>query len=76
LTTIQESEHPLTRILPAQGILNYKGENTLAVALWGLDAEGAKLDGLSLKFTAQIQGGIGEIQNAPLTPWSKRPNAV
>ncbi|KAH9482883.1 Beta-galactosidase A [Psilocybe cubensis] len=59
----------------AQGILNYQGENTLAVSLWAAGAGGAKLDSLKLALTAQVESSMAPVVNQPLTPWAPRPGA-
>ncbi|KAG6901882.1 hypothetical protein C0995_007006 [Termitomyces sp. Mi166 len=56
----------------AQGILNYNGQNTLAVSLWTAGSEGGKLESLDLELTAKVETGRSPVVNAPLTPWSPR----
>lgn len=54
-----------------QGLLNYNGENTVAVALWSLDANSTVTPNLSLVIDGRISGGVGSIAvNNP--PWSPR----
>lgn len=48
---------PQTSYPVPEGILNYDGENYLAVTLWSLETGGAKLGGLSLVMGAAVQGG-------------------
>ncbi|KAG6849633.1 hypothetical protein H0H93_006756 [Arthromyces matolae] len=59
----------------AQGILNYNGQNTLAVSLWAADAEGGKLGSLDLEITAKVETSRSPVVNQPLTAWSTRPGA-
>lgn len=59
----------------AQGILNYNGQNTLAVSLWASDAGGAKINSLDLEVRAKIETSFGPVINAPAPGWSERPNA-
>ncbi|KAJ7162583.1 glycoside hydrolase family 35 protein [Mycena crocata] len=58
-----------------EGILNYHGGNTLAVALWAADKAGARLDSLNLKVTARVESGRVPVVNQPLTAWVKRVGA-
>ncbi|KAJ7283442.1 glycoside hydrolase family 35 protein [Mycena rebaudengoi] len=58
-----------------QGILNYKGANTLAVSLWAAGAGGAKIEALDLKLTAKVESSMPTVVNPPLTRWAKRPGA-
>ncbi len=58
-----------------EGILNYHGENWIAVSLWSLDEKGAKVDGLQLSVDAVVQSGRGSVSNSPMPAWSKRAGA-
>lgn len=40
-----------------EGILNYQGQNFIAITLWAQQEEGAKLEGLELVADAVIQSG-------------------
>jgi hypothetical protein len=40
-----------------EGILNYNGENYVALTLWSLESSGAKLGGLSLVVDQVVQSG-------------------
>ncbi|KAF8523825.1 glycoside hydrolase superfamily [Gautieria morchelliformis] len=54
-----------------QGLLNYNGNNTVAVALWGLEANATLTPKLSLVADGFIDGGVGPIAtNNP--GWSPR----
>ncbi|KAI0974123.1 glycoside hydrolase superfamily [Xylaria arbuscula] len=46
-----------------EGILNYQGDNYLALTLWSLQSVGAKLKSLSFEMDAVVQSGI---RNLPL----------
>ncbi|KAH8830554.1 glycoside hydrolase family 35 protein [Flagelloscypha sp. PMI_526] len=63
---------PQASFLLPQGVLNYKGTNTLAVSLWATEAGGAKLESLALEFTAKAESSINKIKNVAFTPWKKR----
>ncbi|KAJ7067978.1 glycoside hydrolase family 35 protein [Mycena amicta] len=66
---------PQTSFPIPQGILDYNGENTLAVSLWALDSAGARLDSLNLKVTARAESSMAKVVNQPLTGWVKRSGA-
>ncbi|KAG5733968.1 putative beta-galactosidase A [Termitomyces sp. T112] len=55
-----------------QGVLNYNGQNTLAVSLWAAGSGGGKLESLTLEFTAKVETCGPPVVNAPLTSWSPR----
>lgn len=40
-----------------EGILNYDGQNYLALTLWSLEPSGAKIAGLSLEMGTPVQTG-------------------
>lgn len=40
-----------------EGILNYDGQNYLALTLWSLETSGAKVAGLSLEIGTPLQSG-------------------
>lgn len=58
-----------------EGIFNYHGSNYVAVSLWALEADGGKIDSLSLVAGPVIQSGFGTVANSPLTGWTKRAGA-
>ncbi|KAF8974695.1 glycoside hydrolase superfamily [Flammula alnicola] len=58
-----------------QGILNYQGENTLAVSLWAAGSDGAKLDSVALQFTAKVESSMPAVVNQPLSVWAPRAGA-
>jgi len=59
----------------AQGILNYQGENTLAVSLWAEDVSGGKLNSLAMQLTGRIESTMPSIVNQPAPAWSPRSGA-
>jgi len=61
--------------MAAQGILNYNGKNTLAVSLWATDAEGGRVDNLSLVLLHKAETNFGPVINALAPDWTIRPNA-
>lgn len=58
-----------------EGIFNYQGSNYVAVSLWSLEKEGAKVDSLQLVAGTPIQSGYGPVEPAPQTGWEKRDGA-
>ncbi|KAJ6510194.1 glycoside hydrolase family 35 protein [Mycena vitilis] len=66
---------PQTSFPVPQGILNYRGTNTLGVSLWAADAGGARLDSLALKVTAKVESSMAPVVNQPAAAWVKRPGA-
>ncbi|KAG6830620.1 hypothetical protein H0H92_015712 [Tricholoma furcatifolium] len=58
-----------------EGILNYHGQNTLAVSLWAHGSEGAKLGSLDLELTAQVETSRAAVVNQPAPAWTPRPGA-
>lgn len=43
-----------------EGILNYDGQNYIALTLWSLEPNGAKLAGLSLEMGTPLQSGYAK----------------
>ncbi|KAK4618252.1 putative beta-galactosidase A [Fulvia fulva] len=58
-----------------EGIWNYQGSNYVAVSLWALEKEGAKVEKLELVAGTPVQSGFGPIELAPQTGWKKREGA-
>lgn len=58
-----------------EGIWNYQGTNYIAFALWSLEADGAKVDGLELSVNGTILSGYGTIPLAPMSSWEERAGA-
>jgi beta-galactosidase len=48
---------PQTKLPVPEGILNYQGQNFIAITLWAQQEGGAKLEGLELVADAVIQSG-------------------
>lgn len=66
---------PQTKFPVPEGIWNYAGENWVAVSLWALGAEGAKVEDLQL-VTGQItQTGREEVELVDSPKWKKRQSA-
>lgn len=59
----------------AQGVLNYQGNNTLALAIWAQDSQGAEISNLHLEVRGQAQSTIGQITNLPFDAWTRRSGA-
>lgn len=66
---------PQTRFPVPEGILNHHGTNWVAVTLWALEADGAKVENLQLVPEAVVQTGMPKVQLSPMTSWSKRAGA-
>ncbi|KAF2089080.1 glycoside hydrolase family 35 protein [Saccharata proteae CBS 121410] len=58
-----------------EGIFDYHGTNWVAISLWSLEADGAKLDGLELVVDAVVQSGYGAVQLSPMSAWEEREGA-
>jgi hypothetical protein len=58
-----------------QGIWDYQGKNYIAFALWSLEADGAKVDGLELSVNGTIFSGYGDVPMSPMSSWSQRAGA-
>ncbi|KAK5108976.1 hypothetical protein LTR62_007610 [Meristemomyces frigidus] len=58
-----------------EGIWNYHGSNYVAIALWSLEGEGAKIGNLSLVAGPPIQSGYGPVALSPMTGWAPRAGA-
>jgi beta-galactosidase len=66
---------PQTTYPVPEGILNNDGRNYLALTLWALDEEGAKIDGLDLVPSTPIFSGYQRPESAPQPAWERRPGA-
>jgi len=69
------NEWPDDSFIIAQGILDYQGENTLAMSLWAEDVNGGKLNSLAMQFTGKIESTMPSIVNQPAPAWSPRSGA-
>lgn len=66
---------PQTTFPVPEGILNYRGENWVALTLWALEKGGASVEGLDLIATAAVQSGYGAPGLSPMPRWTPRPGA-
>ena len=66
---------PQTSFPVPEGILNYHGNNYVALSLWSFDQGGNGLSGLDLVSTARIMTGYTRPRNAPMTGWKRRAGA-
>lgn len=66
---------PQTVFPVPEGIFNYHGSNYVAVSLWALDAEGAKVSNFSLIAGHPIQSGFGPVELSPAPEWKEREGA-
>ncbi|KAL9609398.1 MAG: hypothetical protein Q9167_005822 [Letrouitia subvulpina] len=66
---------PQTSFPVPEGILNHHGINYLALSLWALDAEGAKITDIELVAGAVIQSGYGPVELSPMPPYKPRVGA-
>ena len=58
-----------------EGIWDYHGTNYIAFALWGLETDGAKVEGLELSVNGTILSGYGDIPMSPMSSWAERAGA-
>lgn len=66
---------PQTKFFVPEGILNYKGENQIAVLLWALEDGGAKFDGISLEASKPIWTGRKSVALVESPAWKARQGA-
>ncbi|KAJ5904546.1 hypothetical protein N7504_006929 [Penicillium tannophilum] len=66
---------PQTSYPVPEGILNYRGTNWLGLTLWGLDDDGASLDGLELVSTHPVLTSMSEVESVDQPKWQKRAGA-
>ena len=66
---------PQTSYPVPEGILNYNGENWVAVTLWALDEGGASVQGLDLVAGHPVMSGRGSVRNSPMPAWKQRVGA-
>ncbi|KAK1516895.1 glycosyl hydrolase family 35 [Colletotrichum costaricense] len=66
---------PQTRFSVPEGILNYNGNNTVALTLWALDGSGARLEGFELAADHIIQSGYRKPGQTPQPSWVERVGA-
>ena len=58
-----------------EGILNYRGTNTIAVAVWATQPGGAKISPLTLKAGTPVLTGRRPVVNVAAPGWTERPGA-
>lgn len=66
---------PQRRFPVPEGVLNYKGKNTLGVSIWALEEGGAKPSGFELVKGMAVKSGYGEVQMSFMDGWKKREGA-
>jgi hypothetical protein len=66
---------PQTSFPVPVGILDYHGENWVAMTLWAMENGGARVAGLVLEATAEIQSGYGGVALSPMPRWERRTGA-
>lgn len=63
---------PQTTFPVPEGILNYNGINYIALTLWALDENGARIDRLELVASRPIFSGYRRPDSAPQPAWEER----
>jgi hypothetical protein len=66
---------PQRRFPVPEGILNYRGDNYIAVSVWGLETGAVKPTGFELVAGMPVRSGFGEVQLAPMEQWAERDGA-
>jgi hypothetical protein len=66
---------PQTEYPVPEGILNYKGDNWIGLAVWSLDSTGAKLSGFALKAGTAVQSSRNKVDLVRGPSYSKRAGA-
>ncbi|CAG7957526.1 unnamed protein product [Penicillium olsonii] len=66
---------PQTSFPVPEGILNYRGTNYLALSLWALEKDGAKLESFDLINTTPVLTALDEVKAAPQPKYEKRKGA-
>lgn len=66
---------PQTTYPVPEGVLDYNGVNYVAITLWALDAEGAKLDSLELVPQMPVLSGYSKPELSPQPGWAPREGA-
>lgn len=80
-TIIAESGRYISHIGPQtsfpvpEGILNYRGRNTIAVAIWATQPGGARIAPLSLKAGTPVLTGRRPVTVVAAPAWTERPAA-
>lgn len=63
---------PQRRFPVPEGILNYQGENKIAVSIWALEKDGAKPEAFEIVAGMPVKSGYGAVASAPMSSWEKR----
>jgi len=66
---------PQTMFPVPEGILDYSGVNYVAITLWALDQEGAKLNSLELVPQMPVLSGYSKPALSPQPSWKLRQGA-
>ncbi|EED22288.1 beta-galactosidase, putative [Talaromyces stipitatus ATCC 10500] len=66
---------PQTEFPVPQGILNYQGENWVAITLWAQESSGAKVDSFELINTTPVLTALTGIESSPQPAYSQRKGA-
>ncbi|KAI0018860.1 glycoside hydrolase superfamily [Xylariomycetidae sp. FL0641] len=66
---------PQTRFPVPEGILNHNGNNTVALTLWSLGDEGARLDSFALEADMPVWSGYRKPWASPQPAWEERKGA-
>jgi hypothetical protein len=66
---------PQTAFPVPEGILNHDGNNYIALTLWALDSEGAKLSNFELVTQMPVLSGYQKPVLAPQPGWTLRDDA-
>ena len=66
---------PQARFPVPEGILNHNGRNDIALTLWSLDSQGAKLGGFDIVSHMPVLSGYQKPQPVPQPGWSLRDGA-
>jgi len=66
---------PQTSFPVPEGVLNYHGTNYLALSLWALDSDGARVEDVKLVADTVVRTGYKRVGLVPMPAWSERPGA-
>lgn len=69
---ISDNIGPQTIFPVPEGIWNYRGANTVAILLWALTEDGAKIGGLKLVAGRPIMSSMSDVTNVDSPPWTRR----
>lgn len=66
---------PQTSFPVPQGILNYRGTNWIALSLWALESDGARLDGFDLVHATPVKTGFVGVESVEQPGYVRRRGA-